>query len=225
MNNKLRSVNTKIWDDPFIEDLPPEEKLLFIYFLTNPLTNILGVYEISIRRMSYDTGLEKETVIKALEGFETIGKVAYFESYLILPNFLKNQKLNANMKVGALNAYNSLPSSIKNEIDTNASKPFETLRNAMLKMKEKMKEEIEVEDIESRRNKFEQEVMLNTLKYPEEMLEEFIKYWSEQTKSGKKMRWELQPTWQLSGRLATWFKRSKFTQGKAPGKNNDSDFS
>ena len=67
MSEKLRSVNTKFWDDPFIEDLPPTEKLLFLYLLTNPLANLLGIYEITVKRISYDTGLSREAVLSGLK--------------------------------------------------------------------------------------------------------------------------------------------------------------
>ena len=38
------------------------------------------------------------------------------------------------------------------------------------------------------------------------MIREFYDYWSEPTRSGNKMRFEQQPTWELSRRLATWAK-------------------
>jgi len=37
---KKRYISTKFWDDEFIVNLDPIEKLLFMYFLTNPLTNV-----------------------------------------------------------------------------------------------------------------------------------------------------------------------------------------
>lgn len=43
----------------------------------------------------------------------------------------------------------------------------------------------------------------------------FVSYWTEPTKSGKKQRWETQPTFEVRRRLATWFgnvnKRSGFS--------------
>ena len=33
--SKLRSVSTAFWSDPFIEDLNPAQKLLFLYLITN----------------------------------------------------------------------------------------------------------------------------------------------------------------------------------------------
>ena len=49
--------------------------------------------------------------------------------------------------------------------------------------------------------------------YPAYMLKEFIDYWSEQNPSGKKMRFELEKTWDLKRRLERWSANSKL---KAP---------
>jgi len=43
--------------------------------------------------------------------------------------------------------------------------------------------------------------------YENEMVKCFFDYWSELNKSGTKMRWELQQTFEISKRLATWEKR------------------
>ena len=42
--DKHRYIKTKFWDDSYIIELNPHEKLLFLYLITNPLTNIAGVY-------------------------------------------------------------------------------------------------------------------------------------------------------------------------------------
>ena len=145
MSFKLRSVNTKFWEDPFVEELSPEEKLLFLYLITNPLTNILGIYELTIKRMAYDSGLGFETIRKGLESFKKKGKVFYFENFVILPNFLKNQNLNKNMQIGACKLFDSLPESVKNLIITNDSEPFGTIRNTLLNMNRNMNIESEKE--------------------------------------------------------------------------------
>lgn len=46
-------------------------------------------------------------------------------------------------------------------------------------------------------------------KYSSEMLNEFFPYWTEPTPSGKKMRFELEKTWETGRRLAFWNKRSE----------------
>lgn len=45
--------------------------------------------------------------------------------------------------------------------------------------------------------------------YGQELLRAFYNYWSEPNKSGTKMRFEMQPTFELSRRLATWARRNE----------------
>lgn len=54
-------------------------------------------------------------------------------------------------------------------------------------------------------------------KYGKEMIRDFFDYWSESNKSGSKMKFEMQKTWELSLRLATWERRKK--QYERPAKN------
>jgi len=152
--NKLRSVNTKFWDDPFIEELTPSDKLLFLYLLTNPLTNLLGVYEITIKRISFDTGLNQETIKKGFERFGKVRKAFFNENFVILPNWLKNQNLNYNMKVAVVREFKQLPNWLKNNIVgngeegfSNGSEGFETLMERFGKYEREIEREIEDESI------------------------------------------------------------------------------
>ena len=48
----------------------------------------------------------------------------------------------------------------------------------------------------------------------EEEVDKFCSYWTEPTKSGRKMRWETEKTFEVSRRLMTWFNNySKFSKG------------
>ena len=46
-------------------------------------------------------------------------------------------------------------------------------------------------------------------KYPKEMINSFFEYWSEMNKSGTKMKFEIQETWETNKRLATWYNKGK----------------
>ena len=146
MSDKRRSINTKFWDDPFIQDLTPSEKLLFLYLITNPLTNLLGIYEISIKRISFDTGLSKEIILKGLESFETIKKIFYQNNFIIIPNFLKNQNLNANMKINVVKLFEVLPNELKTKLLLNGSQSISNDYRMILNGISKYKEEIEIEN-------------------------------------------------------------------------------
>ena len=98
--SKQRYLDTKFWDDNYIIKLDPVEKLIFIYCLTNPLTNILGIYEISLRRIAFDTGIDQDMVIKILGRFEKDNKIKYDNGYIVIKNFTKYQKDNPSINRG-----------------------------------------------------------------------------------------------------------------------------
>ncbi len=135
MGRKLRSVNTKFWDDSFIGEMEPSYKLLFLYLITNPLTSLVGIYEISARRMSFDTNLDEKEIQRGLDKFSAEGKVIYDNNYILLPNWLKNQNLNANMKKAVVKEFTALPTWLINKILGNNLKSlpndYETIRKGL----------------------------------------------------------------------------------------------
>jgi len=92
---KKRYINTVFWDDAYVSNLDPSEKLLFIYIITNPCTNISGIYQISLKRISLDTGIEKEMVSKIFERFQKDDKILYKDGWIAVKNFIKHQNTNS----------------------------------------------------------------------------------------------------------------------------------
>lgn len=106
-------VDTKFWDDNYSSNLDPIEKLLFLYFLTNTSTNISGVYEIPIKKIAVETGIDKEMVLKILDRFSKDGKVFYYNGWLCLKNFVKNQNQNSpKVQAGIKNEIGLIPRDI-----------------------------------------------------------------------------------------------------------------
>lgn len=131
---KLRSVNTHFWSDNYVAELDPIEKLLFLYLITNPLTTLAGCYEISERRIAFDTGIDKDMVIKILGRFQDSGKLVYRDGWVLLTNFLSNQSLNDNMRKNVLSELDDAPKWVSRSIATiikssqSLSKGFEPFR-------------------------------------------------------------------------------------------------
>lgn len=110
--SKNRMINTRFWMDNFIENCDPIEKLLFLYLLTNNETNLLGIYEIAIRRIAFDSGIDKDMVLKIFDRFEKAGKAMYLDGHVVLHNFTKHQKYNGKMLTSAKNSFEVLPNSL-----------------------------------------------------------------------------------------------------------------
>lgn len=145
---KLRSVSVNFWDDPFIEELSTSEKLLFLYLITNDKTNMIGVYESSSKKMSFETGIPQSNIETILGKFEKAKKIKRVGSYVVVLNFIKNQNFNPNMMKSAIDTYNALPNELKaNDLivgKESLSNGLERVRNG-LAMVRKVEYEYEVE--------------------------------------------------------------------------------
>lgn len=113
---KQRLINTKTWDDEWFTELNIIEKLLFLYFLTNALTDICGGYEISIKRIVFDTGIERDEVLKTLEKFEKAKKVFYRDGWILIENFIKHQAQSPKILAGIRNSLKNCPDWIKDRV-------------------------------------------------------------------------------------------------------------
>ena len=63
--------------------------------------------------------------------------------------------------------------------------------------------------LEVHRREFYDSLIPYVQEYGKEMVRDFFDYWSEPNKGRTQMRYEMQPTWSLAMRLATWNKRKK----------------
>jgi hypothetical protein len=87
---KQRMVSTKFWSDPWVVDeLNPLDRYLFLYLLTNEKTNIAGVYELSVRTMANETGIEKEELLRMLKRLES--RVLFVMGWVVFRKSIKHQ--------------------------------------------------------------------------------------------------------------------------------------
>jgi hypothetical protein len=96
---------------------------------------MLGIYELHIRRIAFDTGISKDRVLEIFKSFEDAGKAKYIEGYVVLSKFLKHQNLNGNMENSAIRSWNELPLSVR---DNEFCKPIERLCKGFKKASEPM---------------------------------------------------------------------------------------
>lgn len=91
---------------------------------------MLGIYEATSKKISFETGIAKSDVLKGLEVFQTIGKVECVGDFIIIKNYLKHQKFNSNMKISAVRTYMDLPKELKiNGLIVDKAKPLEAFES------------------------------------------------------------------------------------------------
>lgn len=114
--SKMRYVNTRIWDDEWFADLDPQSKLVFVYLLTNALTEISGAYEIRSRRIAFDTGLDEATIRSILDRFNQDGKIIYRDGWILIVNFIRHQSRNPKVEKGIKIAAAKSPPWVRNRL-------------------------------------------------------------------------------------------------------------
>jgi hypothetical protein len=156
----FRYVNTQIWKDPWFVELRGPEQQLFLYLLTNPYTNLAGIYEISLREMAFDTSIDQEEIKRIFrDRFTPNGKAFYELGFVVLKNWHKHQALNDNQFKSVVKIFNSLPDWLKDLVLAPESEmyiDFESLSNPskglrMVALKEKKRIELELEKKGNRR--------------------------------------------------------------------------
>ena len=89
-----RIIDVGFWNDSKVLDyFSPEDKYFMLYLLTNPRTTQLGIYELNIKKASFETGYNADTISVLLERFENkYGLVKYSKetSEVAIRNFLKH---------------------------------------------------------------------------------------------------------------------------------------
>lgn len=126
-------ISTSIWDDDYFVDLSIEEKMVWMYLLTNPASDLRPFYKLPSKKVSdFRLGCDFESHLKK---FEQDGKILVCDGYVYIINWEKHQSLNEKQKIGIENAFKELPEKVQkyfsgdktNEI--NPIEPYPTVSN------------------------------------------------------------------------------------------------
>ena len=76
-----RSVQMSFWTDPKISDtFSTDEKLLYLYLLTNPHTNLCGCYEVSMKQIAFEAGFTAQQTVKLMSSLMEKRVINYDEN-------------------------------------------------------------------------------------------------------------------------------------------------
>lgn len=226
----MRYLNTRFWDDGYIRGLKIEDKLLFLYLITNPLTELCGAYEIGIDQMAFHTGLKEQAVTGCLRLLEAGGRMIYRDGWLYIKNFTKHQSTNPSILKGIERTWSEIPEEIRSQFEqwTGSIQAVDTLPpasstllNLTILNTDLIQRETENPTPSQITKNFltneeAQAQLLNGLveqgvsaDLASSELKKFISYWTELTPSGTKQRWQIEKTFEVKRRLATWFSNIK----------------
>lgn len=112
-----RSISTAIWADGWFENLSPSQKLLWFYLLTNDSTNLIGLYEFSLKRCAMALDSTTEAVREMLKAFVEVKRISIYESqtgtWIRLSHHERHNKLTGVLQAQADAQASKLPEYIK----------------------------------------------------------------------------------------------------------------
>lgn len=76
----FRKLHTTFWTDPFVENLTQNQKLFYLYLISNTKTKQSGIYEISKKYIAYETGFPITEVNELITFFVNENKIFYSEA-------------------------------------------------------------------------------------------------------------------------------------------------
>ena len=146
--SKTIMLKSRFWEDNYVSELESSEKLLFLYCLTNPRISLSGIYEVPLRNIALDTGIDRVVIPDIFKKFETDKKIAYLDGWICIINYPKHQNYQSpTILKGVENEFKLIPSNIVDKclllgypIDT-LSIPFKGKVKAKVKVMVKEDEE------------------------------------------------------------------------------------
>ncbi|HEX9061743.1 MAG TPA: hypothetical protein VF941_16310 [Clostridia bacterium] len=129
---KTRIMHTKIWDDNFFSELDATNKLLFIYFLTNEHANLCGIYELTDKRILFETGVTSKQLQESKELFSEADKILFKDGWIKLVNSEKYNNYTSSEKTSKayLKELELVPDSISEYFNSNRY-PIDTLSESL----------------------------------------------------------------------------------------------
>lgn len=87
-----RLIQCAFWNDPWVIELPPAEKLLYCWMFSNEHTNAAGIYQVGRKTILHETGLAPTLLDRIIDNFMKAKKIIYTADNLLwVKNFLRHQ--------------------------------------------------------------------------------------------------------------------------------------
>lgn len=190
-----RFIDTKIWDKAWFRKLDTDSKLLWVYILTK--CDHAGILDGDWEAASFFLGSN----ISEYEEIPDVIRdkmIPISDDQFFIPSFIDYQ-------YGTLRINSKPHLSVIKRLEEKGLNNY--LQRVMVTPKDKDKEK----DIDKRQDKFIDKVneVIKDKKYTNEETNNFVGFWTERNTSNTKMRFELQQTFDIARRLATWVRNNK----------------
>ena len=199
-------------DDKFTEQFSPHEQRVMIRLLVGADED--GMTEITTRALAECCGLTRWQLGTVLKKLSQKGEVEIMVSKKTQPKHQpKGTPKSTFVFICKYDSYKVGKKKTNQNTNQNANQNAIYVLQAKCKEREKVFEQSLVPFVISRGGI-----------YQPAMIRAFFNYWTEKNKSGTKMRFELEKTWETSKRLQTWASREKVQKSTTTIKSSEMNY-
>lgn len=152
--SEYKQIKTRMWQDNWFLSLTPEEKLLWLFLLTNEYSHISGLYELPTTTIEPLSGIKNWDFI--LAKFVKDKKIRYQDGWIYILNKKKHQPISDKIKDNvniSIKKYLQENKEILDKFESfneapckGVEAPCQTLRQRELEVEQQIELEVELED-------------------------------------------------------------------------------
>lgn len=111
--SEYRLLKRSFWESDYVQDqLDPSGRLIYLYLITCPKSNMEGLYKCSLRRISEETVQDREKVRQILERLERDNYAGYRDGWVCVCQATKHMSRSPKVKAHARKVYSDVPPEI-----------------------------------------------------------------------------------------------------------------
>ena len=205
-------------NDRFTEQFTPNEQLVMLRLLLS--ANEYGVVGFSTRKLAELCGLTRQNVRSILTNLSKKGDIVIDATPTSNPtsNPRGNPRGNPRLTFATIcnfDTYRVGKKKVTQQATQQVTQQATQDKTTLSKSKASLKE---------REHEFGESLIPYVEKYSKETIRAFFNYWSEKSKIGAYMRFELEKTWETSKRLQTWASREKVQKSTTALKSSEMNY-
>ena len=89
---KTRIIQTRFWDDDFINNSHYATRYIYMHLLTSAYINICGMFQLTVNKIMFETNLPPELFELAKKELEEAKKVFFFKGWVFVVNARRNNR-------------------------------------------------------------------------------------------------------------------------------------
>ena len=110
--SEYRQLHRSFWESGSVEQMDPVEKLLYCYLITAPVSNMEGLYKTTLRRMAFETGIDRDMVMQLCQRLEEKRLGGFKDGYVCVTQAVSHMSGSPKMLKHAETLYASVPTDV-----------------------------------------------------------------------------------------------------------------